>query len=727
MTPIAPGERAEISRRRFLGATLSAAGGLVIAFHLPGCRRADEADLFASDLEIPGEVNAWLTIDPDETITIRVARAELGQGVLTALPMIVAEELECEWSDVRFAVADVNRSVRDGGIYRSFNTGGSGAVRFSRKYLQEAGANARERLRHAAAERWQIPVDGCVARDGRIEAPDGKASFSYGELAAAAARVDLGDAPIELKRPGTFRLLGRPTPRLDVPKKVDGSTRYGIDVRRPGLRFAVIRHCPYFGGGLASHDPSAARSMPGVVDVVVVDDAVVVVAETTWQAMKALDAVEIEWRRPTGDPASTPALDARFEAALDEPGQVFLERGATGFEEAGGASVRADYHVPFLAHACLEPLNCTVEIGPERVDVWVGTQNQESVLRLAAEITGRSTDQVFVHGLFVGGAFGRRAYDRHVGEAVRVAMKVGGPVQLLWPREEDMRQGRYRPTASFRFEADLDAAGRPTALRSRSVTQPIFSDEPKHLVDGLDKTSLMGLNDIPYAVPALRFEHAMEPTPVSVGIWRSVGHSQNAFAVESVIDEMALAGGQDPLALRRALLADRSDFLHVLDVLADKASWGRALPEGQGQGLAIHEGMGTIVGQVVEVEVDAAGALRVERVVSAVDCGTAVNPLTIEEQIEGSIIFGLTAALYGEITIADGAAVETNFDRYRLLSLAEAPRMETHLALSGGDKWGGIGEPGLPPIAPALCSAIARATGVRVRKLPIGQQKLRPA
>ena len=717
-----------LSRRRFLGATLSAAGGLVIAFHLPGCRRKDEVDLFAPDLEIEGEVNAWLTIAPDETVTIRVARAELGQGVLTALPMIVAEELECDWQSVRFEVADVNRSVRNGGTYRSFNTGGSGAVRFSRKYLQEAGANARERLRHAAAARWEVPVSGCVARQGRVYTPDGGTSMSYGELAGDAARVELDASEIVLKRPEEFRLVGRPEPRLDVPQKVSGSAQYGIDVRRPGLRFAAIRHCPYFGGRRASHDAGAVEGRPGVVAVVGLDDAVAVVADSTWRAMRAVDDVRIVWDRAGIEPTSSEAIDRELHAALDAPGQVFLESGRTEFAASGApAAVHADYHVPYLAHACMEPLNCTVEIGDERVDVWVGTQNQESVMRLTAELTGRPLEQVYVHGQMVGGGFGRRTDNRHVAEAVRIAMEVGQPVQLLWSREEDMRQGFYRPTAAFRFEADLGPDGALAALRSRSVTQPIFADSPRHLEDGLDKTSLMGLIDMSYAVPAKRFEHRMQKTPVSVGIWRSVGHSQNAFALESFIDEVALASGRDPLALRRSLLADRPDFLRVLDVLGEKAEWGRPMPEGSGQGLAIHEGMGTIVGQVVEVSIDADGKLDVERVVSAVDCGHAVNPLTIEEQIEGSIIFGLTAALYGRMTIEDGRAVQGNFDTYRMLTLAEAPRMETHLALSHGEKWGGIGEPGLPPLAPALCNAIARATGVRVRQLPIGDQALRSA
>ncbi|MGH0036617.1 MAG: molybdopterin cofactor-binding domain-containing protein [Myxococcota bacterium] len=713
---------APLTRRRFLEATVGATGGLVLAFHLPACGRKED-DLFAPDLAIEGEVNAWLTIDPDDTITVRVARSELGQGVLTSLPMIVAEELECDWQRVTFEVADVNRSIRNGGTYRSFNTGGSGAVRYSRHYLQEAGANARERLRRAAAARWQVPVSACEARMGRISERGGGRSLSYGELAAEAARVELGDEPLTLKAPEAFTLLGTPTPRLDVPSKVDGSARYAIDVRIPGMRYGAILHCPVFGGRLASHDADAVRGRPGVVAVVALDDAVAVVADSTWRARTALDALPVEWDTRGVERLSSDQIDDAFRAALDEPGQVFLEEGPAAPDDPARA-VEAEYQVPYLAHACMEPQNCTVAIADDRVDVWVGTQNQESALRTAARLTGRDPEEVHVHGQLVGGAFGRRSDDRPVADAVRVAMAAGVPVQLVWSREEDTRQGFYRPTAAFRFRATLDDAGAPTSIHGRSVAHPIFADSPKHLVDGLDKTSIMGLAELPHAIPSKRLEHRMRRTPVPVGIWRSVGHSQNAFALESFLDEVALAAERDPLALRRSLLAHRPDFVRVLDVLAERAGWGRPLGEGRAQGMAVHEAMGTIVGQVVEVQVSREGRLRVERVVSALDCGHAVNPLTIEEQIEGAIVFGLTAALYGRMTLEDGRVREGNFDSYRVLTLAETPVMETHLALSGGDKWGGIGEPGLPPLAPALCNAIARATGHRVRTLPIASHDL---
>jgi isoquinoline 1-oxidoreductase beta subunit len=703
--------------------TAAVSGGLVLGFFLPG-RETEAANIAQQPWTPPtpggNEINAWLVIGSDDTVTIRVAQSEMGEGVFTSMPMLVAEELECDWTKVRAEYASANRSLRENQVYQRFATGGSGAVRRSREYLQQAGASARARLMAAAAQQWGVPASECRAENGTVVHAASGRRVNYGAIAAAAANVKL-DAEPAIKTPNQFTLLGKSQKRLDVPLKVNGSATFGIDVRLPDMLYASVVTCPVYGGKLKSYDFNAIKNMPGVHAAVEVPNGVAAVANSFWRAKTALEVMPVEWDFGEHASASSEAFRQAFRAALNESGTVASERGDTLTAIKGAAQVvEADYEAPYLAHATMEPMNCTAHVTPERVEVWVGTQNPEGALAAAAEITGVAPENVYVHNCFLGGGFGRRFYNDDVRQAVTVAKAVSRPVKLIWTREEDMRHDFYRPMSALRFRAGLDANGTPVALLNRSVTHSILSwFRPDAVQGGIDRTSVEGLRNMPYGFEHQRVEHVIKNTHVPVAFWRSVGSSQNAFALESFLDEIAHAGSKDPVELRRLLLKGHADWLHVLDTVAEKANWGKTLPQGTAQGVAIHESFGTIVAQVAEVAVSKRGEVRVERVVCAIDCGHVVNPLNVAEQMESSVVYGLTAAFYGQIRIDKGRAVEGNFDDYQMLRINQMPEVETHLALTGGDKWGGIGEPGVPPIAPAVCNAIFKITGKRVHALPL--------
>ena len=713
----------QMNRRRFVQVSALAGGGLMVAVSAPAMGLAKPWEPGQSD---GTEVTGWLLVHPDDSVTIRVAKSEMGEGVFTALPMIVAEELGCDWNTVRAEYASANRNLREDSLYQRMGTGGSRSVRGSVELLQQAGASARQRLVAAAAQRWQANVADCSVRDGRIAHADGR-ELGFGEVAADAAKISLAEEPA-LKDPSEFTLLGTSQLRLDVPAKTDGSAIFGLDVRVPGMVYAAIRQCPVFGGSVRSFDAAAAKQRRGVVDVVQVENSIAVVAEHWWQAKTALDEVVIDWDEGDAAQTSSAGMLQAFVADLDEPGAVAGDP-VGDFDAVWATAPRrltSDYNVPFLAHACMEPLNCTAHVQSDRVDVWMGAQNPESILAVAAGVSGVDQRNVHVHNCYLGGGFGRRSYPDVARQAVLLSKQIGKPVQLIWSREEDTQQGRYRPMAAHRFDAALDRDGNPVGFRNRGVAQSILVEiNPDNVPDGIDRTSVEGLANQPYAFANSRIEARMHNTHVPVWFWRSVGSSQNGFMLESFMDEIAQASGADPVEMRRKLLAEHPHILRVLNELAERSKWvaGEKLPMGQGRGIAIHESFGSICGQVADVSVSRDGDVRVERMVTVLDCGHVVNPLTVEEQVESSIVYGLTAALHGEVEIEAGRAVQSNFHDYPMLRMAQMPECETYLSLSR-EKWGGVGEPALPTVAPAVTNAIFAAIGRRVRSLPLVKHDL---
>jgi isoquinoline 1-oxidoreductase beta subunit len=712
-----------LSRRRFIVAGMTATGGLAIGAAMlpPPAEAAPVAPQpWDHDAAVPGELDAWIAIEPDDSVLIRYQRSEMGQGSMTALVMCVAEELECDWSKVKTEYASPNRSVREHDVYGNQASVGSRTVRGSHELMQQIGANARERLIQAAAARWRVPAGECAAANSVVTHQPSGRTARFGALVADAARITLNHDPA-IKPPDRYRLIGTPTPRLDVAQKIDGAAQYGIDTRVPGMVYAAIAACPVPGGKLKSVDESPVAGARGVIKVVTLPNAVAVVADSYWRARQALAKLHPEWDTGAARQTDSAQFDRDYREALDGPGAVARTDGDAATALAAAATrLDAMYEVPYLAHAAMEPLNATAYWQPDRLDVWLGTQGAGGVLKGLARLTGLAPERVHVHNGFVGGGFGRRSGIDESSQAVFVSKAVGKPVKLIWSREEDMRHDRYRPQAAIRFRAGLDAAGRPVALTIKTAVGSLLRSNGFNKVEsGVEPMAVDTLANNPYAIANQRVECILKNTHIPVSFWRSVGASQNAFFLESFIDEMAHAATQDPVGFRRSLLGHRTDWLKVLDTLAEYSNWGAPLPAGKGRGIAVTECFGSVVGCVAEIDVSPRGRLQVERVVYAVDSGHAVNPLTVQEQLEGGTIFGLTAALYGKITVKNGAIEQGNFDSYQMVRLAQAPRIEVHLALTGGKKWGGIGEPGTAPIAPAVANAIFAVTGKRVRRLPI--------
>jgi isoquinoline 1-oxidoreductase beta subunit len=716
------------NRRGFLISAAAATGGLMLGFHLP----SDTSRAVAAETTDKGaEVNAWIVIQPDETVTIRVARAEMGQGIFTALPMLVAEELDCDWHKVRAEYASPAENFRRKHIFGSMLTGGSLSVRTSQDYLRTAGATARAMLIAAAAAEWNVPAGECEAADGVIQHAPTHRRVTFGQVAAAAAKL----APphdVKLKPASAWRLIGQPVKRLDTPDKVHAKPVYGIDVRLPDMVYATVANCPVFGGKLKSVDQSKIEGMKGVHRVVPLDNAVAVVGEGYWQVRQALDALPITWDDGGNGGVDSASIGRLVHDGLTGSDAAVLrsDGDVSGVTRAAHTVVQAEYSAPFLAHAAMEPINCTAHVTADKVELWVPTQNADATLLLAAQAAGVDPSKVEVHVTFLGGGFGRRGAavsQNFVPQAVAIAKAVGKPVKLLWSREEDVRCDFYRPTSAAKFVAGLDDSGGLLSWHLRLAGPSIAHTlAPSTITHGADARMLEGLIDMPYAVPNILIDYAMRNTHVPVGFWRSVNHSQNAFFKESFIDEMAHATGQDPYQFRRTLLAHNPLHLAVLDAAAKAAGWGDKLPAGVFRGIAHNEAYGTIVTQVVEASVSGKGEVRVHRVVCAIDSGHVVNPDTIQAQVQGAIVFGLTAALYGEITIKQGRVEQRNFDDYEMLRLADMPKVEVVLVPSGAS-WGGVGEPGLPPVAPALCNALFAATGKRIRALPLKNQTLTAA
>ena len=718
----AAGELA-LSRRQFVAAGVSAGGGLAVCVMLPGLASAmplGDAP-WSTETSPAGEISAWIVIDPDETITVRIPHSEMGQGAATALPMIVAEELECDWQQIKGEFASANRNARENTVYGDMNTVGSRGVATSWQRLQQAGASARMRLVTAAAQQWNVAVSECAAESGTVvHRPTGR-TLSYGKLAADAARVRLEAEPA-IKAPGTFKLIGTSIPRLDTPVKVDGTAKFGIDTRLPDMVYAAIASAPVFGGRLVGVDEAPIRGRRGILRVVRLPDAVAVVADSYWRAETALRDLDIQWDGGAAANSDSAQFRQLYRDTLDGPmAEAQNDGDAPAALAAGTGVIDVIYEAPHLAHATMEPLNATVQLKPDRLDVWIGTQSALRNLAVAAETAGLRPEQVFIHNTYLGGGFGRRSRNDEMVHAIQIAKEVGDrPVKLIWSREQDMRADRYRPQAAVRMRGALSPEGAIAAADVRIAVGSIQRSTagPDAAPNGIENQAVDGFDDCPYKIPNYRIGLALKNTHVPVSFWRSVGGSQNCFFFESFVDELAYASGKDPLQFRRAMV-ERRDFLGVLDTLAEKSNWGTPLPAGRGRGIAICENHGSVVGHVAEVTVDAAGRVRVDRVVAAVDCYHVVNPKIVEAQMEGGIIFGLTAALFGEITIRDGAVVEGNFDSYPMVRLSEAPQIEVYLSLTGGPRWGGIGECSTAPIAPAVTNAIFAATRKRVRELPL--------
>jgi len=702
---------AACSRRDFL--KLSAAGGgLLLGLHLPMTTRGQSPS--AADQFAP---NAWIRIDSDGAIVFMVARSEMGQGVMTSLPMLLAEELEVglDQITVRFAPADPAYTNR---LIGQQLTGGSTSIRDAWTKLREAGAVARTLLVQAAAARWGVEADDCRAERGRVNHPDGKPTLGYGALATEAAALPLPPG-VFLKEPDEWRLIGTPAPRLDTPDKVNGRARFGIDVRLTDKAVASVERCPVFGGRVKSFDAEAAKKMPRVIDVLPIDSGVAVVAEDTWTAFKARKALTVEWDFGGNADQSSASIRERFAAELDSDAVPVRTEGEAASALADAAqTIEALYETPFQAHACMEPMNCTAYVRADSCDVFVPTQAQTRCQQVAMEITGFPAERVRVHTTFLGGGFGRRGEQDFVRDAVELSKALKRPVQVVWTREDDIRHDYYRPAGLNRLRAGLDANGRPVAWLHHIVGHSIMSRvAPASVADGVDRTSVEGAENLPYAIPNIQVEYRLENSHVPVGFWRAVGSSQNAWITECFLDELAVAGGQDPLALRRSLLTEHPRHLGVLNLAADKAGWDRPAKNGRHRGIAVAESFGSYVAQVAEISIEE-GQVRVHRIVCAVDCGQVINPDTVVAQMESGIIFGLTATLKSAITIADGRVEQGNFDDFPLLRLSETPVIDVHI-MPSDESPGGVGEPGLPPIAPAVCNAVLAATGKPVRTLPI--------
>ncbi|MFZ7094461.1 molybdopterin cofactor-binding domain-containing protein [Primorskyibacter sp. 2E233] len=718
-------EHFNMNRRGFLVSTAAAAGGLALGMPLD-----------ASAQQISGdtpEINAWVVIQPDDKVIVRVARIEMGQGTLTGLAQLVAEELDADWEKVTWEYPSPGENAARERVWGSFGTFGSRGIRNSQDYVRQGGAAARAMLIQAAANRWGVDASEVTAAKSVLTGPDGD-TLSYGAVAAEAAELEI-PTDIALKDPTDWTIAGQPLKRLDTLDKLDGSRVYSIDMVQPGMLNATVKQTPVMGGKLVSFDAEAVMDMPGVIKVVQINDAAVaVIADTFWRAKKALDALPIEW--DLGENASFGMDD--LERMLDEG--LTAEDGFVGNASGDVDAALADaaqvvesvYHYPWQSHATMEPMNATALVTDDRCTVWVATQNAESDLAIASETSGLEIPQCDVHRINLGGGFGRRANSDYTRVAVQVAMQMRGtPIKTIWTREEDQLHGNYHPATKARMRGALDAEGNLTGLHMRISGQSILAMlMPFRLQDGMDPASFQGLfadsdeGEFGYTVPNIKIDHAMRNPPLRPGFWRGVNNNQNAFYLECFIDELAEAAGKDPLAFRREMMANHPKHLAVLDKVAEGIGWDAGPPEGRAFGICQHMGYGSYVAAAAEVSVDERGNLTIHRIVAATNPGHIVNPQQVEAQIEGSFAFGLSAGLLSQITVENGTVQEQNFNTYPIVSMWEMPEVESHL-IPSGDFWGGVGEPTIFVATPAVMNAVYAATGKRIRELPLAKHDLR--
>ena len=711
-----------LARRRFLRSSAALAGGLVISFWLPGGGRRVFAQAPTPAAVSP---NAFLRIGKDGSVTVIVKHLEFGQGVTTSLPMILCEELECDWSKVRYELAPAGAQY----AHTEFGvqmTGGSSSVSNSFDQLRTVGAQARTMLMQAAASQWKVKPSEVRAEKGFVIGPGAK-RLSYGQLAEAAGKLPVPEKVV-LKEPKDFKIIGKPTRRIDSAEKVEGKAKFGLDMKLPNLHTAVVAHRPVFGATLNSFGADKVRSISGVTHVVELADGrgVAVVATNFWSAKQGRDALELDWNLGPNAKLSTADLTQKLSDLAKTPGRLARKPVNADAMKGAAKTIVAEYQVPFLAHAPMEPLNCTVEVRNDSAELWVGSQFQGVDQGAAARVLGLKPEQVRLNTLLAGGGFGRRAnpVSDYVVEACEIAKKVKVPVKVVWTREDDIRGGFYRPMYVHRVEVGLDAQGKVAAWNHTIVGPSILAGtefEAMMVKDGIDSTSTEGVADSPYDIPNMQVMLHSVDTGVPVLWWRSVGNSHTAFVMETMIDDIAAATGKDPLALRRELLSKQPRVAKTLDLAASKAGWGSPLPKGRARGIAVHESFGSVCAQVAEVSLEG-NNIRVHKVTAAFDCGLVVNPLTVEAQLQSAIAFGLSAALFSEITFKDGRVEQSNFHDYRVLRMNEMPQVEVHL-VPGGDKPTGVGEPGTPPVAPAVANALFALTGKRARSLPLASGK----
>jgi len=706
-----------VSRREFLRAGVVAGAGLTLAIHLPGCARPEAG----GPVSTPFKPNAWIRVSTDGSVTIVVDRSEMGQGVLTSLPMLVADELDVAWDRIKLEQAPAGAEYYNP-AFGIQGTGGSTSVRAAWKPLREAGAKARAMLVAAAAAQWGVPASECHTELGEVVHAASRRRLKYGALAEAAAKLPVPEK-VSLKDPKDFRYIGKPMGRLDLADKVTGRAGFGIDANPEGVLVAVVARSPVFGGKPKSFDEAAAKQVPGVRHVVRISSGIAVVADGYWQARKGVEALKPVWDEGKLATLTSAEISQRLRAAAARPGIVARKEGV-GASAHGVRSVTAEYEAPFLAHACMEPMNATAQVTADHCTVWAPTQFQcgpafgGGVKETAAKITGLDPSKVTVHTTLLGGGFGRRFFHDFVVEAVEASKEASVPVKVVWSREDDIQHDFYRPTAYGRLKAELGADGRLVGWVHRVAGPAIMVELGAQPADKLDGSSVEGAADHPYDVPNILVDCVNVSLGVPLGFWRSVGSSQNGFILESFIDECAWAAGKDPFEYRRALLGKAPRHKGVLELAAQKAGWGSPLPQGRARGIAVLKSFDSYVAEVAEVSLNSDKTVRVHRVVAAVDCGTVVNPDTVAAQVESAIVYGLTAALHGEITLEKGRVKQSNFHDYPLLRMNQMPVIEVHIVPST-EAPTGIGEPGTPPIAPAVCNALYALTKQRVRKLPI--------
>ena len=700
------------SRRDFLKSS-----GLVIGFTLPGAQRLAQA---AEVKEF--KPNAYLRVGADDRVTVVVGLSEMGQGVHTAIPQLVAEELDADWTRVRVEQAPVDQAFKNP-IFGIQATGGSTSVNGHWEPMRKAGAAAREMLVAAAAQSWKVDPSECRTEKGAVIHKSGK-KVSYGKLVDAASKQAMPKEP-KLKDASQFKIIGKGVRRLDTPLKVNGSGKYGMDVRLPGMLVAVMARPPAPGGKAVSVDDSKAKQVKGVRQVIQIPQGVAVLADGYWQAKKGRDALQIQWDKGPNAGLSSEGVTRMLTEATQQEGKVARNDGNVG-SASGAKTLEAVYEAPYLAHACMEPMNCTAWVKADSVEIWAGTQSQGPNQGILSHVASVDPKQVKVNTMLLGGGFGRRFAPDFTIAATLLSKAAGKPVKLVYSREDDMRGYFYRPASVTRFTGALDASGAPVSFTARIASPSIMeaSGFMKLPADGVDEFGVEGTKDTPYDIPNLRVEYSRQEPGVQVWFWRSVGHSQNSFFSESFVDELANAAGKDPFEFRRSLLGRQPRHKGVLELAAEKAGWGKPLPQGVHRGIAVVQSFGSYVAEVAEVSVDRDGRPKVHRVVAAVDCGEVVNPEIVKRQCESAIAYGLTAALYGKITFKDGEVEQGNFDSYPMLRMNEMPKVEVHIVPSK-EHATGMGEPGLPPLAPAVTAAIFKATGKRIRKLPIDPEMLK--